>query len=136
MRIGFALTLVFLATAAFAQSAPKTYTTTVPSSVSHWVTESGNDLYPSCLAWQKTEGNGGQEEADTVIKGQSCYSFIIGVINAYPAVTSFPLGTKNEQIVDVAINYLKEHPADRGKDAWSLILKSEEEAFHVKWLLF
>ena len=71
-----------------------------------------------------------------MIKGQTCYSFILGVINAYPASTNFPSGTKNEQIVDVAVNYLRDHPADRGKDAWYLILKSEEEAFHVKWLLF
>lgn len=136
MKIGFALTLVLLATTAYGQDIQKTVTTSIPASVSHWVTMTGNDLYPTCLAWGKIESNGGQEEADTVIKGQTCYAFILGVINAYPASTSFPLGTTNEQIVDVATKYLKEHPAERGKDAWFLILKSEEEAFHVKWLLF
>ena len=93
-------------------------------------------MYRTYLAWEKTENNGGEEEGDTVVKGQTCYSFILGVINAYPASTTFPLGTTNSQIVDVAVNYLKDHPAERGKDAWLLILKSEQEAFHVKWLLF
>jgi Rap1a immunity proteins len=136
MKIGFALTLVLLAMTAFGQDTQKRVTASIPASVSHWVTMTGNDLYPTCLAWEKTEDNGGHEQADTVIKGQTCYSFILGVINAYPASTSFPVGTTNEQIVDVAINYLKEHPAERGKAAWLLILKSEEAAFHVKWLLF
>jgi hypothetical protein len=138
MKIGFALTLVLLATTAYGQDTQKTVTVTasIPASVSHWVTMTGNDLYPTCLAWEKTENNGGQDEADTVIKAQTCYAFILGVINAYPASTSFPLGTTNTQLVDVATKYLKEHPAERGKDAWFLILKSEEEAFHVKWLLF
>ncbi|MGA2350854.1 MAG: Rap1a/Tai family immunity protein [Terracidiphilus sp.] len=135
MKIEFALTLALLATTAYGQDTQKTVATSVPASVSHWVTMTGNGLYPTCLAWVKTQSNGG-EEGDTVIKGQHCYSFILGVINAYPASTSFPLGTTNDQIVDVAIKYLKEHPAERGKDAWFLILKSEEEAFHVKWLLF
>lgn len=135
MRIGFGLALVFLVGAAFGKSAPKTYSAKIPASVSHWVTMSGNDLYQTCLAWEKTENDGGQGNADTVIKAQTCYAFILGVINAYPAVTSFPPGTTNEQIVDVAINYLREHPAERGKDAWHLILSAEEAAFHVKWLL-
>jgi hypothetical protein len=136
MKIGLALTLLLLATSAFGQNTQKTVTTSIPASVSHWVTMTGNDLYPTCLAWEKTEANGGEEEGDTVVKGQTCYSFILGVINAYPASTTFPLGTTNSQIVDVAVSYLKDHPAERGKDAWFLILKSEQEAFHVKWLLF
>lgn len=127
---------VLAATTVFGQNTQKTVTATIPASVSHWVSMTGNDLYPTCLAWEKTENNGGEEKGDTVIKGQSCYSFILGVINAYPASTSFPLGTTNSQIVDVAVNYMKEHPAERSKAAWFLILKSEEEAFHVKWLLF
>lgn len=137
MKTGLTLTLVLLAaTTAFGQNPQQTVTTSIPASVSHWVTMTGNDLYPACLAWEETENNGGEGEGDTVIKGQTCYSFILGVINAYPASTSFPKGTTNSQIVDVAVNYLKEHPAERGKDAWYLILKSEEVAFHVKWLLF
>lgn len=136
MRIEFALMLALLTSTVRGQSTQKTVTAPIPPSVSHWVTMTGNDLYPLCLAWQKTQNNGGQDDADTVIKGQTCYSFILGVINAYPASTSFPEGTTNEQIVDVVVNYLKEHPADRGEDAWLLILKSEEEAFHVKWVLF
>jgi hypothetical protein len=136
MKIGLALTLSLLATIAFGQDTQKTVTTSIPASVSHWVTMNGNALYPLCLNYEKTENNAGETEGDTAVKGQTCYSFILGVINAYPASTSFPSGTTNNQIVDVAINYLKEHPADRGKDAWFLILKSEEEAFHIKWLLF
>jgi len=124
------------ATSLFGQNTQKRVTATIPTSTEHWVTQTGNDLYPACLAWEKTQSNGGEEDGDTVIRGQACYSFILGVINAYPASASFPPGTTNTQIVDVAINYLKEHPAERSKDAWALILKSEEEAFHVKWLLF
>lgn len=129
MRARFAITLVLLASTAFGQNTQKMVTAPIPSSVSHWVTMTGNDLYPICLAWQKTENNGGQEEADTVIKGQTCYAFVLGVINTYPASTSSPDGTTNDQIVDVATNYLKEHPAERSKGAWELILKSEEQAF-------
>ena len=138
MKLRFVLALLLLAPVVYGQSTQdtkKTFTTTVPASISHWVTMTGNDLYPTCLAWEKTQSDGGGE-GDTVIKGQHCYSFILGVINAYPASESFPLGTTNDQIVDVAIKYLKEHPAERGKGAWFLILKSEEEAFHVKWLFF
>jgi hypothetical protein len=136
MKTLFAVAFVILAMTAFGQSTQKTVTAPIPSSVSHWVTFTGNDLYPTCLAWEQTQNNGGQGEANTVIKGQTCYAFILGVINAYPASTSFPKGTAYVQIVDVVVNYLKEHPADRGKDAWYLILKSEEEAFHIQWLLF
>lgn len=138
MKIGLALTLVLLAATAFGQETHKTVPASIPATVSHWQTMTGNDLYPLCLAWEKSENNGGQGEADTVIKGQTCYAFVLGVINAYPldGPGAFPSGTTNEQIVDVAANYLKDHPADRGSAAWFLILKSEEKAFHVKWLLF
>lgn len=132
----FLIITLALSTLVSVSPAQQTYTVTIPARVVYWASMTGNDLYEPCLAWEKTENNGGEGEADTVIKGQSCYSFIMGVINAYPACTSFPKGTRNEQIVDVAILYLKQHPADRGKDARELILTSEEEAFNVKWLLF
>ena len=108
MKTLFAVAFVILAMTAFGQSTQKSVTAPIPSSVSHWVTFTGNDLYPTCLAWEQTQNDSGQGEAGTVIKGQTCYAFILGVINAYPSSTSFPQGTTNEQIIDVVVNYLKE----------------------------
>ncbi len=97
----------------------------------HWVSEYGNDLYSQCLAWEQVQQNGGKSAADTVVKGQACYSFILGVVNSLPINKAFhpPKGTDNEQFVDVVILYLRQHPAERDKPAYYLMVTAFKNAF-------
>jgi hypothetical protein len=97
----------------------------------HWVTEDGNDLYSQCLAWEQVQKNGGKSAADTVVKGQACYSFILGVVNSLPVSKDFHprKGTDNEQFVDVIILYLRQHPAERDKPAYYSMVTALKTAF-------
>jgi hypothetical protein len=98
---------------------------------SHLVTEYGNDLYSQCLAWEQVQQNGGKGAADTVVKGQACYSFILGVVNSLPVNKGFHPRKEmdNERFVDVVILYLRQHPAERDKSAYYLIVTAFKDAF-------
>ena len=101
----------------------------------------GNYLYRACL------------NTDDVTQG-FCIGFIMGTIEgiryglAYPMMMQGdkssdevnatsnvilmncpPEGIENGQYVDVAINYLHAHPADRHNSARALILESLQDAF-------
>lgn len=97
----------------------------------HWITESGNDLYGQCVAWEQVQQNGGKSAADIVVKGQACYSFILGVVNSLPVNKDFHprKETDNERFVDVVILYLKQHPAEKDKPAYYSIVTALKSAF-------
>lgn len=91
----------------------------------------GNRLY-SALSYDTTRDSTINSENVGLLREYiQAYGYILGVFDALSGSFSYGKQT-NEQLKDVVLNYLREHPEQRRLNAASLVGQAYKEAFPLR----